>query len=176
MFKIKDLCIKFNLSRSTLLYYDSIGLLKPIIRTNANYRIYSDADVLRLEKICNFREAGISLEDIKGLLDLEETQNSNILTHRFNQINQEIQNLKNQQACIASMLKNNTILATTELICKDTWNKLMHSTGFDEISSKNWHVLFEQISSNEHTTFLRSLGLSAIEIEKIKSFSTDDIK
>jgi len=31
---------RFGLSRSTLLYYDSIGLLSPSERTASNYRLY----------------------------------------------------------------------------------------------------------------------------------------
>jgi len=171
MFKISELCNKYNFSRSTLLYYDSIGLLKPSIRTKANYRLYSNEDSLRLEKICTFRKAGIPLNEIKQILEYENIGYSNILIDRFNQINMEIQSLKNQQASIASMLKNNELLKTSELITKQTWNKLMHSAGFDENTSRKWHMLFEQISPSEHTIFLESLGLSKKEIKEIKVYS-----
>jgi DNA-binding transcriptional MerR regulator len=171
VFRISELCKKFNLSRSTLLYYDSIGILKPSGRTEANYRIYSNEDLLRLEKICTFRKAGISLDEIKQILKYENVEYSKILIDRFNLINVEIQNLKQQQDSIAKMLKNNEILKTSELITKQTWNKLMHSAGFDENASRKWHILFEEISPPEHTIFLESLGLSKEEIEKIKKWS-----
>ena len=161
----------FNLSRSTLLYYDSIDLLKPSERTESNYRLYSNEDSLRLERICTFRKAGISLDEIKQILKYEDIEYSKILVDRFNQINMEIQNLKKQQDCIANMLKNNELLKTSELITKQTWNKLMYSAGFDEKTSRKWHMLFEQISPSEHTIFLESLGLSKAEIEKIKKWS-----
>jgi len=173
MFKISELCKMFSLSRSTLLYYDSIGLLKPSERTEANYRLYSKEDMLRLEKICTFRKAGISLDEIKQILKHEDVEYSKILVDRFNQINVEIQNLKKQQDCIACMLKNNGLLKTSELITKQTWNKLMHSAGFDENTSRKWHALFEQISPSEHTIFLESLGLTKAEIEKIKKWSAE---
>ncbi|HMM21997.1 MAG TPA: MerR family transcriptional regulator [Selenomonadales bacterium] len=171
MFKISELCKMFNLSRSTLLYYDSIGLLTPSARTEANYRLYSNEDLLRLEKICTFRKAGLPLDEIKQILEYEDIEYSNILMDRFNQINTEIQDLKKQQACIASMLKNNDFLKTSALITKQTWNKLMNSAGFDENAAKKWHTLFEQISPSEHTIFLESLGLSRAEIEEIKQWS-----
>jgi DNA-binding transcriptional MerR regulator len=171
MFKISGMCKKYNLSRSTLLYYDSIGLLKSCLRSDANYRLYTDDDSLRLEKICNFRKAGISLKEIKQLLDFEESSYNKILIERFNQINKEIQNLKSQQACIASMLKNNELLKTSELISKGTWNKLMHSSGFDEKSSRKWHIFFEKISPSEHSIFLETLGLSKKEIGEIQQWS-----
>lgn len=161
----------YKISRSTLLYYDSIGLLKPAERTGANYRLYSDSDSLQLERILNFRKAGIPLEEIKRLLGYEEIGYYKVLVDRFNQINDEIGKLKEQQKFIAGMLKNNDLLRTSELINMDTWMKLMRSSGFDEDQSKKWHMLFEQISPTEHTIFLETLGLSKGEINKIKTWS-----
>lgn len=171
MLRISDLCKMYKISRSTLLYYDSIGLLKPAERTGANYRLYSDSDSLRLERILNFRKAGIPLEEIKHLLEYEEIGYYKILVDRFNQINNEIEKLKAQQNYIASMLKNNDLLRTSELINMSTWMLLMRSSGFDEDQSKKWHMLFERISPSEHTIFLETLGLSKGEINEIKTWS-----
>ena len=111
------------------------------------------------------------MEEIKSLLEYEEVGNYKILVDRFNQINNEIEALKAQQNYIASMLKNNDLLKTSELINLDTWMKLMRSTGFDENQSKKWHMIFEQISPSEHTTFLETLGLSRGKIKEIKTWS-----
>ena len=51
-YTVKHLCHRFNLSRSALLYYDSIGLLKPSGRTAGNYRIFTDEEIKRLDQIC----------------------------------------------------------------------------------------------------------------------------
>ena len=69
MYTIGQLSRCSGLSRSTLLYYDRKGLLNPTARTEANYRLYNDKDLTRLELILNYRETGISLEQIKQLLD-----------------------------------------------------------------------------------------------------------
>ena len=53
----------------TLHHYDSIGLLVPRIRTDAGYRLYTDADLLRLQQILIGRELGLSLEEIRQSLD-----------------------------------------------------------------------------------------------------------
>jgi len=63
--KIAGVC---GLSRSTLLYYDRIGLLHPPGRTASNYRYYTDADRTRLERIRHFREAGLTLKEIRAVL------------------------------------------------------------------------------------------------------------
>jgi len=41
-----------GLSRTTVLYYESIGLLKPGLRSAGNYRLYSEKDLERLRQIC----------------------------------------------------------------------------------------------------------------------------
>lgn len=53
----------------TLHHYDEIGLLEPSERTAAGYRLYSDADLIRLHTILNWRDMGFGLNDIGGMLD-----------------------------------------------------------------------------------------------------------
>ena len=52
-----------------LAHYDDIGLLSPSERTAAGYRLYSDADLLRLHAIANWRDMGFGLSDIATMLD-----------------------------------------------------------------------------------------------------------
>jgi Cu(I)-responsive transcriptional regulator len=51
-------------------HYESIGLLKNVARTQANYRIYSDKDVHTLRFIKRARTLGFSMDDIRELLAL----------------------------------------------------------------------------------------------------------
>ena len=53
----------------TLHHYDEIGLVAPSQRTSANYRLYSEDDVLRLQQVLVFRELGMPLDEIATLLD-----------------------------------------------------------------------------------------------------------
>ncbi|EKD38479.1 MAG: transcriptional regulator, MerR family, partial [uncultured bacterium] len=48
---------KFGLSRSTLLYYDAIGLLSPAGHIQGEYRLYGPSEEGRLEQICRYRRA-----------------------------------------------------------------------------------------------------------------------
>jgi DNA-binding transcriptional MerR regulator len=48
----------------TLHHYDALGLLAPTTRSAAGYRIYEEADLLRLQQILFFRELGLPLGQI----------------------------------------------------------------------------------------------------------------
>ena len=57
-----------GISTRTLRYYDEIGLLKPGRVNSSGYRIYSQAEVDRLQQILFYRELGISLDSIKEMV------------------------------------------------------------------------------------------------------------
>lgn len=103
-YRITELGRLFSLSRSTLLYYDRIGLLRPSGRTQADYRLYTQEDLTRLERICFFRDAGLGLAEIANLL-VSGNKDSSILERRLREIGREIAGLKSQQRLIAGMIK-----------------------------------------------------------------------
>lgn len=51
-------------------HYESLGLLKPVARTESNYRQYGDADVHTLRFIRRARDLGFSMDEIAALLGL----------------------------------------------------------------------------------------------------------
>ena len=65
-YSISALAREQGLSRSTLLYYDRIGLLRPQSRSEANYRYYGEEQRQRqrLRQIGALRAAGMTLEEI----------------------------------------------------------------------------------------------------------------
>lgn len=58
-----------GVSVRTLHHYDTIGLLKPASLSPNGYRLYTDADLERLQQILFFRELGFNLAEIKNILD-----------------------------------------------------------------------------------------------------------
>ncbi len=56
----------------TLHHYEEIGLLVPAGRSDAGYRLYSDADCERLSRVLYYRELGFPLDQIVTLLDHDE--------------------------------------------------------------------------------------------------------
>jgi DNA-binding transcriptional MerR regulator len=57
-----------GVSVRTLHHYDEIGLLKPSGRSAAGYRLYSDADLARLQQVLCFRALELSLDDIHRIM------------------------------------------------------------------------------------------------------------
>jgi DNA-binding transcriptional MerR regulator len=66
---IKEFALLTGTTVRTLHHYDQIGLLRPSGRRPNGYRVYTQADLLRLEQIIALRFLGMSLREIKRILE-----------------------------------------------------------------------------------------------------------
>ena len=171
MFTIGQVAKKYSLSRSTLIYYDSIGILTPSSRSDSNYRLYSDSDLKKMDKISLFRNAGLSLDTISLLLDKEGDELNSSLEHRLFSINNEIQGLRDQQKVILKILENEVSVRDSRIITKEIWVSLLEAAGLDEAGMKKWHIEFEKTSPEAHQDFLESIGIEKDEIILIREWS-----
>lgn len=169
---IGKLAQKYGLSRSTLLYYDKIGLLSPCSHLKGEYRVYGIEEQERLKLICLYRKSGISLKEIKRILDNEETSASACLIARFKQLDRDIMELEEQQTVIANMLQNPSLLSSSKPMTKGLWTSILKASGLSEEMMRNWHIQFEQAAPDEHLAFLRFLQISEGEIKTIRNWST----
>ncbi|MEL6842709.1 MAG: MerR family transcriptional regulator, partial [Bacteroidota bacterium] len=67
-FGVKAVAKFAGVSVRTLHHYDRIGLLKPAARTEAGYRYYGEAELLRLQQILFYKELDVPLKQIQELL------------------------------------------------------------------------------------------------------------
>jgi len=171
MLTIGQLAKKYSLSRSTLIYYDKLGVLSPSGRSYSNYRLYSEADRDRLERIMLFRSAGLSLETIAALLDRRGGELGAALEHRLASLNGEIQALRNQQKVILGLLENTRAENNARVLDKATWVAILKGAGLDEAGMRQWHIEFEKTSPEAHQDFLESIGIEKDEIESIRAWS-----
>jgi MerR family copper efflux transcriptional regulator len=65
--RIKDVAERTGFSAATLRYYEDIGLLAPVARTDAGYRLYGEEAIQRLAFIARAKQLGCSLDEITAL-------------------------------------------------------------------------------------------------------------
>ncbi len=63
---------QLGLNPQTLYFYERIGLIPPPQRTPAGYRLFSPTDLERLVFIGRAKTLGLSLDDIKEILELKQ--------------------------------------------------------------------------------------------------------
>lgn len=64
--KISDLEQWTGISKPTLRYYESIGLVSPVRREGSNYRNYTMADLVRLVQVKQINTLGLQLSELPG--------------------------------------------------------------------------------------------------------------
>jgi len=160
-----------GLARSTLLYYDAIGLLRPSERSGANYRRYTEEDRRKLELICMYRQIGLSMASIGEIFQAPQSAVRGILEKRLMELAQEISRLREQQRVIIRMLGDASLREQVPFMDKDGWVALMRATGLDDAAMGRWHEEFEAFSPRLHQEFLEGLGISGEEIRQIRQRS-----
>lgn len=102
---IKEFSKLTKVTVRTLHHYDSIGLLGPSIRQSNGYRLYSEADLLKLQQILALKFFGFELSEIQGL----QKENSNTFRHFQNQkqvLTQKISQLSRAKRALESVISD----------------------------------------------------------------------
>ncbi len=81
-FTVGQLARLAGVSVRTLHHYDDIGLLKPAHIAGNGYRFYGRSELLRLQEIMFYRDAGMSLDEVGRLLDGPATAVQRLIRHR----------------------------------------------------------------------------------------------
>jgi DNA-binding transcriptional MerR regulator len=168
MLTVTKLARRCGLSRGTVLYYESVGLLRAPGRSGGNYRVYGEQDLQRLQQIRAYREAGLKLEDIRAILHRPESDAASVLVRRLGEIATEIDTLRDHQRAILKLLP---ALERTDTMTKDKWVSIMRTAGFKDEDMKRWHTEFELSAPQDHQEFLEYLHIPAEEIRRIREWS-----
>ncbi len=98
--KIQEVELKTGLERGNIRFYEKMGLLCPVRRSNG-YREYSDEDVRTLLRVRLMRQLDIPLEEI-ARMQRQPEQLAEVLTHRMETVRQESLLLeRTQEVCKA---------------------------------------------------------------------------
>ena len=171
MWTASQLAHECGLSRTTVLYYERIGLLPKVARRSAgSVRCYGQAELERLQRICRYRAAGLRLSDIAELLGAETSDAAKVLERRLREIDAELRALGQHQMVLARLL-GNALLRKDKMITKEKWVSIMSACGFTDEQMWSWHKEFERAAPDEHQEFLEFLHISAEEIASIRAKS-----
>ncbi|MED1951118.1 MerR family transcriptional regulator [Brevibacillus centrosporus] len=98
--KVGDLASLTGLTVRTLRYYDQIGLFSPSGHSGSGHRMYNEADIQRLQKILSLKDLGLSLEEIKRVLEGQTYSSSEIVAIQIERVRKH---MKIQQKLLAEL-------------------------------------------------------------------------
>lgn len=147
MASIAQVCKITGVSRSTLLYYERIGLLRPERNPDNGYRQFSREDIHALVLIRQLQKAGFSLKEadavMKGHLDPDT------MLSRYHDLERKIQDLTTAREVVKSLV--------------------VHATGRvpeparQMNQAREWHADLEKQAGEAHAQWLGRLGFSEKE-------------
>lgn len=121
-YKIGEISKIYNIGKDSLMYYEELGILKPI-RNENSYRLYSITDLWRLNLIKELREFNFSMKQIKEYIDNRDIETTrNLFNEELNLVEDKIK---------ALMEKRDEVLLRLETIRED-----VDETVFDKIELK----------------------------------------
>lgn len=97
---IAEVSQQFDISATTLRYYERIGLMDPVKKNGSGHRYYTEHDLRRIRFIKCMRTSGMTVEQIKKYVDLfhegEQTipQRKELLIEQLANLNQQVDELK----------------------------------------------------------------------------------
>ena len=101
-YQIGELANSVGMSPRTIRYYEEIGLLNSIKRTEGGKRVYTDRDIQRLKFIKRLKHLGLTLSEMHELEDIYQIHRTNrkvlprlleLLDNHIGKIDERIQNL-----------------------------------------------------------------------------------
>jgi DNA-binding transcriptional MerR regulator len=168
---VSALARRCGVSRSTLLHYESLGLLRRPPRTGGNYRAYSEQDAGRAQQIGVYRKVGLGLAAIRTLLDQPGGGAAAVLERRLLEIDAEVDTLRSHQRAILALLQRSRSFRRHQMMTKEKWVAIMRSAGLTQDDMNRWHHEFEKAAPAEHQEFLEFLRIPPAEIAKIREAS-----
>ena len=107
--KIGELAKRTGLTAHTIRFYEAAGLLPDPPRTATGYRSYTEAHVARITFILKAKRVALSLDDVKGILQLHDRQQPtcvhvrSLLRDKLEQVDRAIRDLQDFKSELAQL-------------------------------------------------------------------------
>ena len=159
-----------GLSRGTVLYYESIGLLKPV-RRSAGITGSTAKGPRASAPGLSLSRRGPQAQRHSLILDRPHGDAASVLQRRLVELGGEIERLREHQRAIARLLGGANRLRRMRMVTKEKWVEVMRSAGFTDEQMRRWHMEFEKSAPDEHQEFLEFLHIPAEEVGRIRAWS-----
>ncbi len=144
MYRISELAELVGVSRTTLLYYEKLGLINGK-RLSNGYRSYSDLDVQRLRLIQQLQGGGLTLKECQACMEAKVDRQ--LLQDRLEQLDAEIAQKQKSRQLLAALLGESPL---TE-----------------------WHESLDKVAPDAHLDWLIKQGFSEKCALRLKWLSKD---
>jgi DNA-binding transcriptional MerR regulator len=109
----------------TVRFYEEEGILRPVRRTEGGHRLFDRAELERLMLVTDMRAAGLSLDEIKQILEVKQhaSTGSEAAKQATEILHRRIHELRDKLAVLARLqedLAQTTDIMTACIDCKDT--------------------------------------------------------
>jgi len=172
MYRISELAKQVGLSRSSLLYYEKIGLISAKRQSNG-YRYYSDYDVQRVKLLQQLQAGGLTLKECQACM---ETQiDRELLIHRLDVLDKEITQKQNARDLLYSMLGMGSMKAWHHSMEKEAPSAHLEwliAQGFSEKQALRLRWLSKDM--NEHNQYMADFETIFLGIERLGPGDIDD--
>lgn len=158
-----------GLSRTTLMYYERLGLIRPVRRPGSRYRTFRADDLHTLFLIARWRVLGLPLATVRRLL-AHPAESAHVLRDHLRTLERSAALLREQRRLTLEMLGDRAAAGTAPLT-KAAWTAMFRAIGMSDDQMRAWHAQFERRSPAGHAQFLRSLGIGRAEIGRIRRWS-----
>ncbi|WP_087004012.1 MerR family transcriptional regulator [Brevibacterium yomogidense] len=127
-----------GISVRTLHHWDAIGLVTPAERTWSDYRVYSASDIARIQQVLMYRELGLSLSEVRTLLDDPDADVVEQLDVQRALLSERIDRLRHMVAAVDQMkeahMSENRLTAQQQAdILGDDWDP-----AWEDEARQNW--------------------------------------
>lgn len=153
MYLISELAAKVGVSRTTLLYYERLGLVTGQ-RLDNGYRYYSEGDLQRLILIQQLQTAGLSLKECQECLQAK--LDKSLLESRLNQLNEEIEKKQHARELLMALLGKGSQRELHQSLGKNAPNAYLnwlHVQGYSEKEALRLKWLSKDM--NQHDTYMQ---------------------
>lgn len=117
--RVGELARRTGVSVRTLHHYEEIGLLAPVARTDAGYRLYGEAEIVRLQQVRSLRQLGFGLGQIRELLRQRDYSPLEVIDLHLLRLRQQIldrQHLVCRLEGIAATLRSQGAVSVEDLL------------------------------------------------------------